>query len=230
MVDTNTTVIKQPVGSEVDSAPTIGATPPATLAPLVAPASPAVTSAQWAHAQEQARAKARQDLLAELGYQDEDEAKAAREAQRKAEEAQKTELQRLTEAAAKVEPLSAETKRYRAAVESHLAAEIAALPEAKRALVDDLGPAATDPAARLEWLSKAKAKGLFAEAKATAAAAPGPPATTMAPSGPATQPGQAPSEYEHWQSLLRGGKTMMAAQYYQLHAKTIEAQRPRPSA
>jgi hypothetical protein len=224
MADTNATSTAQVAGSEVGSAPAVSAAPPAV------PVSPAITSEQLAQAQDQARAKARQDLLAELGYHDEAEAKAARDAQRKAEEAQKTELQRLTEAAAKLEPVSAEAKRYRAAVEAHLAAEIAALPEAKRALVDDLGPAATDPAARLDWLSRAKAKGLFAEAKTPGAAAPGPPATTMAPSGPATQPGQAPSEYEHWQSLVRSGKPTMAAQYYQLHAKAIEAQRPRPSA
>jgi hypothetical protein len=121
------------------------------------------------------------EVLKQLGFKTVEEAAGALKRGKELESASKTELERLREAAAKVEPLSQESSTLRGAVEQYLKAEIEALPEDKRVLVDELGPPADQPAARLEWLAKAKKKGLFT----AAAPAPAPPAAAVTEQRPA---------------------------------------------
>lgn len=148
------------------------------------------------------REAAARDLLKQLGFKSTDEAATAIKRGKELADASKTELERLREAAAQVAPLSQERDAYRGAVEMYLRIEIEALPEEKRGLVDELGPPADQPTARLEWLAKAKKKGLFATpapampAASTGAGAEQRPANTRAGSGappvPAAQ--QAPQK------------------------------------
>jgi hypothetical protein len=145
------------------------------------------------------RETAVREVLKQLGFKTVDEAAGALKRGKELENANKTELERLREAAAKVEPLSQESNTLRGAVEQYLKAEIEALPEDKRALVDELGPPADQPAARLEWLAKAKKKGLFtaaAPAAPAAAATEQRPANTRAGAGAPPPPAanQAPQK------------------------------------
>lgn len=138
-------------------------------------------------------------LAKSLGFADVEAMTKALEAARKLEDAQKTDLQRLTDQVAALSPQAARATALEAAIAETLKAQEGAIPEASRGLLD-LAP--TDPADRLRWIATAQAKGLFAPASAAAApAAAKATATTRAggsaaaaPAAAKTQGGKLPSD------------------------------------
>lgn len=99
-------------------------------------------------------------VLKELGFEKVEDAKARLTKAGEIEKAQMSELDRAKATAKELSSKAANADRYETAIKSYLEAEEKAVPDAKRDLLD-LAPPATDPAARLDWISKAKAKGVF---------------------------------------------------------------------
>jgi hypothetical protein len=143
-----------------------GGTPPPAPGPAGTPPPPTPPPASDPHKELVAREReaAERQLLKQLGFKSVDEAQAAIKRGKELADANKTELDRLREAASQAEQANAERQTLRGTVERILQTEIEALPEDKRSLVEELGPTQDDPAARLEWLARAKKKGLFAVA------------------------------------------------------------------
>lgn len=162
-------------------APAVAAPPPPAPPPVVAPPAfaageefKAMTAAQFAARLSAERESGMRALLKDLGVESPDVVKASLAKAREAELAQMTELQKLQALAESLKPQAARAATLEARIKAVLAAEEGAVPEAKRSLLD-LAP--TEPDARLEWLAKAKAAGLF---KTDAPAAP------LAPAEPTT--------------------------------------------
>jgi hypothetical protein len=99
-------------------------------------------------------------VLKDLGVEKADEAKARLAEDQKRRDAEKSELQRAQDEAKSLKPKAEKADTYEASLKRYLESEEKAIPEAKRGLLD-LAPPATDINARLDWISNAKAKGLF---------------------------------------------------------------------
>lgn len=204
---------------------------PAAAPPTDKPAAPAevhLTSDALAKRLEEERASARTRLLKELGYEKAEDLKGALAKAKSIEDASLTEQQRTAKLLEELTPKAKRADTLSATLTKFLAAEEAAIPEAKRGLLD-LAPLSDNPEARLEWIATAKARGLFTDAAPQPPALPPPakPATTLAPSGPATPkaPGTL-TAYEQHQALVKSGQTLRAAAYAQLHAREIAASKP----
>lgn len=89
-------------------------------------------------------------------YADYDELKKQAKKLQEYEDSQKTELQKLQDRIAALEPLETEVKDYKAMLDNLLKARLEAIPEERRDLVPTLPPAQL-----LEWLDRAQSKGLF---------------------------------------------------------------------
>lgn len=177
--------------------------PPVVVAP--APVQPAV-DVEPAEGQEpvwlkKRLAQAERSVLRKLGVDSDTDAKAAIDAHRARIEAEKSELQRANEKAAKVDQLEAQNREYLAAVTSYAEAELRGLTPAQRAAVESV--AGESPAKRIEvlkllrptWVAAAEAAQAVAIAEAAAKAAsaapvpvtpaPLPPPASTAPVSPA---------------------------------------------
>jgi len=181
------------------------------------------------------REAARREWLKDLGADKIEDVKARLA---KASELENAQLSELEKAKKTAQELAGEAKRaqaYEASIKKYLEAEEAAIPEGKRSLLD-LAP--EQPEARLEWLAKAKTKGLFAEppppAPKTETQAPAPreakPATTMAPAGPSNpKPAGTPSLLQQYLDLKKTN-TLAAAHFRLRHEKAIEEEQRAKSA
>lgn len=178
-----------------------------------------MTAEQFAARLAKERDQGTKSLLKEFGFKDPDEAKSFFSTAQKEADAKKTEAQLMTEKLAKMEPLASKAESYEKAIAGYLAAEEALIPEDKKALLE-LAPPVENPQARLDWISKAKAKNLFAADPAPAAAADATKtlATTRAGSGPppppAPPPGakhpreMSPEEFKRYESQKLGEHTV----------------------
>lgn len=131
------------------------------------------------------REVATKGLVKELGFEKIEDAKSFFAEAKKDAEAKKTEAQRTAEKIAALEPLTGEVKQYETLVDDLLAVEVDCIPASKKSLLDDLAPSGEKPEqkrARLLWVRKAKASGLFNET-APVAEEKKPPATSRAGSG-----------------------------------------------
>jgi hypothetical protein len=154
-------------------------------------------------------------VLKEHGFADAEAMKAFVASAKAKAEAEKTEAEKTSERIKALEPRAARAESLEKTVARYLEAEESAIQEDKRALLE-LAPA--DPEARLDWISKAKGKGLFgiaaqAAPKAVEPPKPADPATTMAPPGPQGSKTQAKTAYETYQEIAATGNRVLAANY-----------------
>lgn len=98
--------------------------------------------------------------LKELGFEKLEDAKVATKAAREAEEAKKTELEKVNGKLAELSPRAKRAEVLEGTLKRYLETEEKAVPKEKRDLLD-LAPSADQPEARLEWILNAKTKGLF---------------------------------------------------------------------
>lgn len=190
---------------------TTQAQPPAQPA---APAPPPGDPSWLAPRLEQAKRTAAAEVLAQLGVKDAAEAKAALEAWKQSQEAQKTEAERVAARIAEGEAAKARAAQLEAAIKVHAEQAMAGLTEAQRAAVEAL--AAGDPARIVQsvavlaptWATAttAPAQQQPAPPAATAPAAPAPVATTT------TQPDHK-AEYQR----LKATNPIAAANYAARH-------------
>lgn len=229
---------------------------PATQAPAAAPpAAPAapppkvdaepkveMTPAQLKARLEEERAKgekkAAADVSAALGVDIETAKKLIAEAKAK-EDAQKSEVQKLTEQLAAEKARLADFEAYKAAVNARATVEFNALDDTQKAAVEAL--AGADPAARLRTIdtlkptwaaaqqAAAEAARIKAEAEAAAAATAAkppplaPPATTAPPAAPAaTHTAPPPNILAEYEALKRDN-AFLAARFYAANASKIQA-------
>lgn len=170
-------------------------------------------------------------VLKDLGVEKAEDAKARLAEDAKRREAEKTELQRAQEQAKEAETLRTYKANSEAAIKRLLEAETKAVPESKKGLLD-LAPPETDPVARLDWMARAKERGMFTDAAPATTTQgekkPANPATTAGPNGPTPpKPAGTLTAYEQHQALLAKGQTVPAAQFEKAHRKAIEASRPK---
>lgn len=215
--------------------PTASAAAPAQPAPVV-PSAPKELDAdadavekRVAAEAERASAKARADLLQSLGAKDIDEARAALKRYQEAEEAQKSELQKLVEAKTKLEAEAKLGASYRDRLGQMVGQQIAALTPEQKAAVERL--AGNDPlkiADALEVLRPTwavSAPVVPAAPQVAPAAPPAPaPASAALPAG-APPPSAQKNKYQEYEEL-RLKNPMLAPYYYASHRTEIEAQRP----
>lgn len=170
---------------------------------------------------------ARKAILKELGVENPKDAKAALDAYKAVQEANKSELQKAQERAAALEAKANERDQYRSAVEAQAAADLASLSPEQRAAVEAL--AGDDPlkvstairALRPTWAAPA------APGNPSAPAAPAPmaaPANTAAPAA-APRPSSPKSKWDEFQDLDRSNPRA-AGLFYSLNKLAIEASRP----
>jgi hypothetical protein len=170
---------------------------------------------------------ARKAILKELGVENPKDAKAALDAYKAVQEANKSELQKAQERAAALEAKANERDQYRSAVEAQAAADLASLSPEQRAAVEAL--AGDDPlkvstairALRPTWAAPA------APGNPSAPAAPAPmaaPANTAAPAA-APRPTSPKSKWDEFQELERTNPRA-AGIFHTLNQRAIEASRP----
>ena len=153
------------------------------------PTTPATPAPGLTEAEAAARADAAvKAALKELGFEKLDDAKAAVKAQRDAEEAKKSELERATGKVAELGPKAKRAEALEGTIKRYLETEEKAVPKEKRDLLD-LAPSADSPEARLEWILNAKGKGLFGPSE------PAKPANTRA--GGNAPPANGPAAQKH---------------------------------
>jgi hypothetical protein len=114
---------------------------------------------------ESERAAGTKGLLASLGVDSPDAIKKALETLKKLESEKLSETERAAARIAELEPAAKKVADLETRIRKVLEVQEAAIPEAKRGLLD-LAPPATDAAARLEWIVTARAKGVFDDAAA----------------------------------------------------------------
>ncbi len=247
---------------------TIEATPAAVAAPpivppVVAPAAPPVITASAPAAGEsevrmssavlkerlaEERAKGEKAVATALGVSVEDAKKIIADAKQK-DDAQKSEVQRLTEQNSAKDLKLAEFEAYKGAVVVRAASELAGLTEAQRASVlkiagespaaqlvtieamrptwNEAAKQASDAAAQAKAIDDAKAA---AEAAAIVAKANAPSPKVPAPAGtapaagapPQAQPGAATNHLATYEAL-KAGNPAVAARYHSQHAAAILA-------
>jgi hypothetical protein len=162
--------------------------------------------------------------LKSLGFESEEDAKAALEARRVAAEAAKTTEQKLLEAQQAHKKLERQLAERDELVAKTAAAKLAALTDAQRAAIE--ATAGKDP---LLQLSMIEAFAPTWAAQAAAPAAPGAPAAsrpahTAAPAAPPPVPGAPKTDFDKWIDL-KATDPVAASLFYQLNSMRIEQSR-----
>jgi pilus assembly protein FimV len=163
----------QPQGIPAPVAPIVPAVIAAPIAaPAIAPAAPAepmvtMTPAQMKARLDETRASAEKALATQLGVSVEDAKRIIAEAKAK-DDAQKSEVQRLTEQLAAAQAKSTQFDSYKATVEGRAGIEFASLTDDQKVAVESL--AGSDPAARLKAIDAMKPTWAAAKANADATA------------------------------------------------------------
>lgn len=98
--------------------------------------------------------------LGAIGVESVDVAKARVAKAAELERASLSESEKAQARIKELEPAAANAAKFEEALKRQLKATLESIPEAKRGLLD-LAPAETDPVARLDWITNARAKGLF---------------------------------------------------------------------
>lgn len=136
----------------------------------------------------------------------------------------------------KLKPLATEAEQYKAKLAKHgeyfkkvAEEEFAKLPEP---IQKDLTRRnIEDPEARLAEIAAMKESGLLAAIALQGQPANKPaeakPATTMAPPGPNVDPKAPKTPWEQYDTLVKSGNRILAAQFRQQYANAIEASRPK---
>ncbi len=161
-------------------AQTVAATP---VTPVAGEEYKTMTPAQFAARIAAATAAGASGVHKELGTENIADAKARLADDAKRREAEKSELQRVTETAESLKPKAKRAEILEERIKGYLAIEEAAIPEDKKPMLE-LAP--TEPDARLDWIMRAKGKGLFAAA--VAAVAPAEPAKLATSKAAGTPP------------------------------------------
>jgi hypothetical protein len=138
-----------------------------------------------AQAKRSAESEAQAKLLKDLGVDNVEAAKARIAAAKAAEDASKTELQKVTERANALAAEAARATKLAEVVSARAGYELASLTEAQQQAVKDL--AGDDPAMQLQTIDRLKKGGLLTAAAPSAPAAPAAPAAA-APAAPAAPP------------------------------------------
>lgn len=230
-------------------APVVAAPPPVAVTPAVVQPAADVEPEEgkepgWLRKRLEREQKA---VLRKLGVESDADAKAAIEAHKARIEAEKTELQRANEKAAKVDPLERQNVELLAAVTAYADAEMRSLTATQRAAVESV--AGDNPAKRIEvlnvlrptWVAAAEAAqaqalavadAARAAAAAQAAAAPPQPATPAplpppastapASTAPAISAPQTKTPLEVYRDL-KTANPMRAAQFRRLNEAAIAA-------
>jgi hypothetical protein len=208
--------------------------PPAPPAPAAGEEWKNMTAEQFKARLGEATAAGEAKLLKALGVKDPGEIKSALAEFKKLQDAQLSEQERSKKQIDELAPKAQRAEKLEQAVKTLLETEEKLIPDDKKGLLD-LAPSADQPEARLTWIANAKAKGLFGTAAAvTTTIEPTPkpaanPATTMAPNGPTPpSPAGGKSAFEKHQDMVKAGKDILAARFYQDNRKAIEASRPKP--
>lgn len=179
---------------------------------------------------EQAKRAAQVELLKELGIDDPKAGKAALDAYKSLQEAQKSELQRAQEAAAANANAAKERDAYKARVEAITFERLTALEPDKQAIVKSL--AGDDPlkiSTTLDMLIPTWGKTPAAPAVPVAPqpqlpAAPAP--ANTAPAAAPPKPGLAKTKFDEWQDLEKKGAVLSASLFYEANKTSIEQSRP----
>lgn len=136
----------------------------------------------------------------------------------------------------KIKPLATEAEQYKAKLAKHgeyfkkvAEEEFAKLPEP---IQKDLTRRnIEDPEARLAEIAAMRESGLLAaialQGQPAAATTPAKPATTMAPPGPNVDPKAPKTPWEQYDTLVKSGNRILAAQFRQQYANAIESSRPK---
>lgn len=216
------------------------AAPPAPIA--AAPATPAVKSFDEAAVKAmiaEAESNREKAILKSLGVADPKDAKAAIEAWRKQEEANKTELQKAQERAKALEADAQALTGYKTKLETWVKTDLEKLTPEQRAAVtrlageDPLRVADAIEVLRPTWgapapvAAPAQALGNATAAPAAVAAPPppmAPPATSGLPAA-TPKPGTPKSKWEEFDQM-RMNNDPRANAFYTLHSHAIEASRP----
>lgn len=224
---------QRPAAPAAPIPPAVQAAPPVPPPPAARPAgldADAVEKRIIAAA-EAASKKAQAELLASLGVTNADEAAAVLKKHREAEEAQKSELQRLLEANQKLETTNKTNALYRERLSVMIQAEVDALKPEQKAAVSRL--AGDDPlqiANALEVLRPTWASSAAPAAPIAPAAQPAAPVLPAAPAS-AALPAGAPAptgQKSKWQEYdeMRAIQPALAGFFYQAHRVEIERTRP----
>lgn len=208
---------------------------PAPIPPAAPPPAPEAGAQQdpnWlAPRLEQAKRAAETAVLAQLGVKDAAEAKAALDAYKAAQDAAKTEAERVSARLAEGEAAKARAATLEAAVSAHAATEMAKLDDAKRDAV--IAIAGEDTAAQLRAIS-ALAPTWSAQVQPPPAAVVPPPAappaaatTAHPPTAPAPAIAtQSPVDHKAvFESLAKAGRGIEASRYLTAHSREIYPER-----
>lgn len=214
-----------------DTAPAAPAAASPTVAPTETPSAQhdfqRMSAEQFSARLKSERESARREYLKDLGVEKIEDVKARFAKAAELEAAQLSELEKWQKKAADYEPHVKRAASFEASIKKYLEAEEAAIPEAKRGLME-LAP--EQPEDRLAWIAKAKAAKLFAEIAPHAVVEPPrepKPATTLASVGPATaKPAGTVNLYEQYQEL-KARNPLLAANFRVRHEKAIDELRPK---
>lgn len=206
--------------------------PAAPIAPTAAPPATTANPAQVNMSSDilksrldEAASSARAKLLKELGFDKPEDAKAAIAAAKAAEDAKKTETERLTAQIAELTPQAQRAKDLEAVVKARAESELASLTDAQRAAVVALG--GEDHAAQLRAITALRPT--WAASPPSAPTPPTPPAPT-APNGAPPAP-SSPGATNHlavWESLQKTNP-VEAARYLVRNRAAISEARAKAS-
>ncbi len=202
--------------------PAPGGAPPAIPPAAASPDEPPAVDPKWLAARLDRAGKQR---LADLGFKDDDDAKAALEARRVADEAKKTTEQKLLEAGQHKTKLEKQLGERDALIAGMASAKLAALPDAHRAVIEEL--AGKDPLLQLNMIEKLAPTWAASAAPAAppnGAPPPARPAQTAAPAPPAPVPGAPKNDFEKWNDL-KATDPVGASLFYQMNSMRIEQSR-----
>lgn len=207
---------------------------PALIPPAAPPPAPDAGAQQdpnWlAPRLEQAKRAAETAVLAQLGVKDAAEAKAALDAYKAAQDAAKTEAERVAARIAEGDAAKARAAILETAVGTHADSELAKLDDAKRAAV--VAIAGDDKAAQLRAIAALAPTWAAAVAATPAAvtppAAPPAAATTAHPPTAPAPAATTQTDVDHkavFEGLVKAGKGVAASRYLNAHAREIYPER-----
>lgn len=201
-------------------ATTGAATPPPAATATGAPVG--ITSDQLRDRLAEERTKAEAKFLKDLGFEKADDLKALVKNAKAADDANKSEAEKLRARVGELEPAAKRVADLEAVVKARAESELASISEAQRAAVAAI--AGEDPAAQLRaitalrptWATSTAAHG------ATAPAAAPPPATTAPPNAaPTPAPTTSPTNHKAVYESLKQSNPIAASQYLMRHRLEI---------
>lgn len=200
--------------------PATDTAPPAIETVPIANASKADEQPNWLPMRlEQAKRSATGEVLKALGVDNVEAAKAAIDKARAIEEQSKSELQRLNERLAALEPAATKAKSLEERLSRSADAELAKLTEQQRAAV--LAIAKDDKTAALDTIEALRPTWAALAAPAVAAPLPAPAKTTAAPAAPPASTTSATTDHRAVYESMKAENPLAAALYLDAHARQI---------